>query len=280
MLVPAPDYGWPFDWAFDNQARALRDAGAEVVAMPWTDVTRLDAVDLVLPLVAWGYHLRLPEWLAFLDRAEASGMPLANPAALLRWNSDKVYLTKLAGKGVPTVPTLAVDHLNEAALAAAHGVLGTDQLVIKPPVSAGAWGTFRLGPGDPVPGEMHGERMLIQPWLRSIQDEGEYSLLYFGGRYSHCVAKRPRIGDFRVQPDHGGSTEASAPPDGAFAVAEAALGVAPAATTYARIDLIRGDDGRLLLMEMELIEPALFLEGNAPAEQRFAEAVLATASAA
>lgn len=280
MLVPAPDYAADFSWALEVQARSLREAGAEVVAIPWTMAEDLGDFDLVLPLVTWGYHLRHSEWLAFLDRVEAAGLPVFNPPALLRWNSDKAYLAELGEKGVPTVPTLAVDHLNEAALAAAHGVLGTDQLVIKPPVSAGAWGTFRLGPGDGVPREVHGRPMLVQPWLESVQGEGEYSLLLFGGEFSHCVAKRPRPGDFRVQPEHGGSTVAVPLPEAASEVALAALAAAPTETVYARVDLIRGNQGDLQVMELELIEPALFLHCAPEAERRFASAVIAAAERA
>jgi glutathione synthase/RimK-type ligase-like ATP-grasp enzyme len=276
MLTPAPDYGVDWSWAFDVQARVLRDAGAEVVGVPWTEAGDLAAFELVLPLVTWGYHLRHAEWLAFLDGLEQLGLPVRNPPALLRWNSDKVYLTELGDKGLPVVPTLAVDHLNEAALTAAHTVLGAEQLVIKPPVSASAWGTFRLGPGEPVPQEVHGRRMLIQPWLSSVVEEGEYSLIFFGGRFSHCVAKRPKSGDFRVQPEHGGSTVAVDLPQGALAVAEAALAAAPTDTTYARVDLIRGTEGALQVMELELIEPALFLHCAPDAEARFAEAVLSS----
>ncbi len=278
MLTPAPDYDAQWRWAFDVEAEALRAAGAEVVGVPWTEFGSPAGFDLVLPLVTWGYHLRHAEWLAFMDRAEAEDWPMANPPQLLRWNSDKAYLAELGRKGLASVPTLAVDHLNEAALAAAHGVLGTDQLVIKPPVSAAAWGTYRLGPGEPVPTEVHGSRMLVQPWLASVVEEGEYSLIFFGGRFSHSVAKRPKAGDFRVQPDHGGTTEACELPDGALAVAEAALAAAPTAATYARVDLIRGNDGGLQLMELELIEPALFLHCVPEATHRFAEAVLAAAA--
>ena len=277
VLTPAPDYDAEWRWAFDVEAEALRAAGAEVVGVPWTEFDGPTGFDLVLPLVTWGYHLRHAEWLAFLDRAEAEGWPMANPPELLRWNSDKAYLAELGRKGLASVPTLEVDHLNEAALAAAHGVLGTGQLVIKPPVSAAAWGTYRLGPGEPVPTEVHGSRMLVQPWLGSVVEEGEYSLIFFGGRFSHSVAKRPKAGDFRVQPDHGGTTVACHLPDGALAVAEAALAAAPTATTYARVDLIRGNDGGLQLMELELIEPALFLHCVPEATSRFAEAVLAAA---
>jgi glutathione synthase/RimK-type ligase-like ATP-grasp enzyme len=256
------------------EAEALRAAGAEVVAVPWTELTSSDGYDLVLPLVTWGYHLRLPEWLAFLDQAENEGWPMVNPPKLLRWNSDKAYLAELGAKGIASVPTLEVDHLNEAALTAAHGVLGAEEVVIKPPVSAAAWGTFRLKAGEPVPTEVHGKRMLVQPWLGSVVEEGEYSLILFGGRYSHCVVKRPKKGDFRVQPDHGGTMEVAEVPDGALALAEAALGAAPARATYARVDLIRGHDGDLRLMELELVEPALFLHCEPKAQARFAESIL------
>lgn len=280
MLTPAPDYEGEWDWAFEVEAEALRAAGAEVADVPWTGFDDPAGFDLVLPLVTWGYHLRHGQWLAFLDRAEREGWPMVNPPRLLRWNSDKAYLAELGAKGIASVPTLAVDHLNEAALTAARGVLGAEEVVVKPPVSAGAWGTYRLAPGAPVPAEVHGQRMLVQPWLGSVVDEGEYSLILFGGRFSHCVAKRPKAGDFRVQPDHGGSTEQAELPNGALALAEAALALAPAPATYARVDLIRGNDGALQLMELELIEPALFLHCVPEATDRFAAAILAAAGKA
>ncbi len=279
MLVPAADYDVPWNWAYDAQADALREAGAEVTALRWTEADDLDRFDLVLPLVTWGYHMRPTEWLAFLDRLEADGTRVANPPSLLRWNSDKAYLAELSAKGIATVPTLEVDHLNEAALAAAHGVFGTDRLVVKPPVSASAWGTFRLGPADPVPEEVHGTRMMIQPWLESVVTTGEYSVVMLGGAFSHAVVKRAKAGDFRVQPEHGGSTEACAPPEGAVELAMAAMAEAPAAATYARVDFLAADDGALQIIELELIEPALFLHCVPEAKARFAGVVLAEARA-
>lgn len=199
MLTPAADYGVDWSWAFDVQARVLREAGAEVVARPWTAPGDLAPFDAVLPLVAWGYHLRYPEWLKLLDRLEAERAPVINPVPLLRWNSDKAYLAELGRGGIPTVPTLEVDHLNEAALAAAFGTLGCEEVVVKPAVSAGGTGTFRLkqGEGAAVPTEVHGQRMMIQPWVGSVTTSGEWSLILFGGELSHCVVKRPAPGDFR-----------------------------------------------------------------------------------
>jgi glutathione synthase/RimK-type ligase-like ATP-grasp enzyme len=278
MLTPAPDYGVPHDWAFEVQAEALRNAGAEVVAVPWTEADELSGFDLILPLVTWGYHLKHDAWLAFLDRLEAERLPVANPPSMLRWNSDKAYLAELGRKGVPVVPTLEVDHLNEAALAAAAGVLGTDELVVKPPVSASAWGTFRLHGQDSVPMEVHGRRMLIQPYLRSVTESGEYSLILFGGELSHTVAKLPKDGDFRVQPEWGGSNGVVDVPAGALDIARAALAQAPGEATYARVDLLVGDDGGLQVIELELIEPALFMHCAPEAKPRFAAAVLRAAA--
>ena len=167
--------------------------------------------------------------------------------------------------------------MSEAALTAAHGVFGSDELVVKPPVSASAWGTFRLGKGDPVPEEVHGRRMLIQPWLSSVTETGEYSLILFDGELSHSVAKLPKAGDFRVQPEHGGNYVACETPEGALELAHAALGAAPAKAAYARVDMVAGENGELQIIELELIEPALFLDVAPDAKARFAAAVLSAA---
>jgi glutathione synthase/RimK-type ligase-like ATP-grasp enzyme len=282
LLTPDPAFPEPFAWAFHVEAEALRAAGAEVASRPWTAVGDVSPFDLVLPLVAWGYHLRYAEWLALLNRFEAEATPVINPPALLSWNSDKAYLAGLGAAGVPTVPTLEVDHLNEAALAAAFRTLGTDEVVVKPPVSAGASGTFRLreGEGAHVPMEVHGERMMIQPFLPSISGTGEYSLILFGGEISHCVVKRPKAGDFRVQPNFGGETVACEPPAGAVELARAALAQAPAEAVYARVDMVIGIDGALQIIELELIEPALFLHCADEAKPRFAAAVISAAERA
>jgi glutathione synthase/RimK-type ligase-like ATP-grasp enzyme len=149
---------------------------------------------------------------------------------------------------------------------------------VKPPVSGGAYGTFRVGRDDPIPDFARGRRMIVQPLVEAIATHGEYSLMLFGGVFSHAVLKKPATGDFRVQPHLGGTTEPCGIPDGAEALAKAALAAAPAATTYARVDMLRDDDGELRLMELELVEPALFLD-HAPeqAKQMFADAVLAAA---
>jgi len=153
ILVPDPLYPEPFAWAFHVEADALRAGGFEVTARPWTAVGDLTPFDAVLPLVAWGYHERYNEWLALLGRIESEGVCCINPPAILRWNSDKAYLAEMDAGGVPTVHTIAVDALDEHALREARDRFACERLVVKPPISASATGTFLLGPNDTVPGE-------------------------------------------------------------------------------------------------------------------------------
>jgi glutathione synthase/RimK-type ligase-like ATP-grasp enzyme len=281
MLVPAPDYPEPWRWAYDVEAAALEHAGAEVEPVAWTDPRNLSAFNLILPLVAWGYHLDYERWLAFLERAERDRLPLLNPPALLRWNSDKVYLAELGEAGVPTVPTLAVESCSDADLEEARRLFGSEWLVIKPPVSASAMGAHRLGRTDDLPGESRGKPMIVQPLIEEIARTGEFSLMLFNGEYSHAVVKRPRRGDFRVQEYHGGETRScAAPPTGAIELAQAALAAAPARATYARVDIVPDDEGTLRIMELELIEPALFLHHSPDAGAAFSRSILNAAQRA
>ncbi len=273
ILVPDPVYPEPWAWAFHVEADALRQAGFEVSARPWTAFGNLDSFDAVLPLVVWGYHERYAEWLALLDRLDAGRRRCINPTALLRWNGDKGYLAGLDGKGVPTVHTIAVEALDEQGLKDARDRFGGRQLVVKPPVSASATGTFLLGPNDAIPDEAVGKRMLIQPFMASIASQGEYSVMLFDGAFSHAILKTPKAGDFRVQPHLGGTERPCIAPEGAIDLAKAALAAAPAEAVYARVDMIADEDEMLRIMELELIEPALWLQHAPDGGAGFASAV-------
>ena len=274
IFVPAPDFPEDWDWAYEVEAAVLLRAGFSVEARPWTDPGDLSGFDLVTPLVAWGYHLDPPRWHALLDRLEQEAVPTLNPVPLLRWNSDKRYLAELGAKGVATIPTRLVESLDDAELAEAREEFG-DELVIKPPVSASADGTHRLGPCSPIPEDSRGRTMLVQPFLRSVSDEGEYSTMLFHGEFSHTIVKRPKKGDYRVQPHLGGSERPCDPPGGAIELAKAALAAAPAKAAYARVDMVRDNDGELSIIELELIEPALWLQHAPDGGASFASAIRA-----
>ena len=275
ILVPAPDY--PENWrpAFARKTTALTGAGLAVDECVWTAPGDLADFDLVLPLFAWGYQRDVARWYELLGELDAAARRVINPVTLLRWNSDKAYLTELAARGVATVPTVEVPALDDAALDAAREALGAEEVVIKPAISGGADGTHRLGPGGQVPPDALGQRRLVQPMMPGVVENGEFSLFYFGGCFSHAIVKRPAAGDFRVQEQFGGremTWEASAE---AQALAEAALAAAPVAPVYARVDMVGDTTGKLHIMELELIEPSLFLHHAPDKGAAFARAIYA-----
>ncbi|MFL6778632.1 MAG: RimK family alpha-L-glutamate ligase, partial [Sphingomicrobium sp.] len=182
-------------------------------------------------------------------------------------------LAELDAQGVPTVHTFVVNALDDDGLDEARVRFGCDRLVVKPPVSASATGTVLLGPDDPVPAEIAGRRMLVQPYMSSIASEGEYSLMLFDGRFSHAILKSPKSGDFRVQPHLGGTERPCPPPDGAVKLALSALAAAPADAVYARVDMVADGAGDYRIMELELIEPALWLQHAPDGGAAFASAV-------
>lgn len=269
ILTPDPDYyeNWQ---PMADQYRAL--CGAALSFRSWTAPGDLSGFDLILPLLVWGYQRDAARWHASLESWTQAGLPFANPIPLLRWNTDKAYLADLAAQGIAVVPTHFTPAITPADLATGHARFGAE-LVIKPAISGGADGTYRLGAGDALPAAVHGQSMLIQPMMPAIQSEGEFSLFYFGGQFSHAILKRPAAGDFRVQEQFGGRETAIDPPVAARRLAEASLAAAPQPALYARVDMVRDADGHFCLMELELIEPALFLQFAADQGAGLAKAV-------
>lgn len=272
ILTPRPGRDIRAEWEarLAGLSAAFEVEGANVVSRAWTEA--LDDVDGATPLMCWGYHLDAADWLKQLDIWQAGGVPLANPARAVRWNTEKGYLLELADKGAPVVPTLAVERVTSEALAEAADRFGPS-LVAKPRISAGAHQTVRIENGVAA-GEAPDGPALIQPYLPAVEAEGELSLIYFGGKFSHAVTKVARPGDFRVQPQYGATLTRVAAPDDALEAARLVLGASPADLAYARVDLIRIGDGSLALMELELIEPDLYLPYAPEQAGMFARAVL------
>jgi glutathione synthase/RimK-type ligase-like ATP-grasp enzyme len=276
FLSPVPEYEENWSHIKADYSRLFGEGTAFV---DWTKAGDLSDFDLVTPLLAWGYPRDTAIWFALLDRMEAEGLPVTNPVSVVRWNSDKAYLAELEAAGVATVPTRMSESLNEAALSDARTAFGCDNLVIKPPISGGADGTFRLTKDEMVPESVAGNRMMIQPFLPSIAAEGEYSLFYFGGTFSHSIIKRPAVGDFRVQDQFGGYEQAIEAPAAALLLAHEALAATADITrtgmlAYARVDMLRDGEGQFRLMELELIEPSLFLHFAPDGGAAFASSLL------
>lgn len=268
ILLPSAESAY-FDEA-SEQAQAYVQAfarfGVEARPRPWPEAGAAPG----LALLAWGYHLDLKRWLDLLDRWPAE-VPLFNAPHLMRWNTRKTYLAELEAAGVPTVPTLFGD-ADPATITAAFTRFGAEEIIVKPQVSAGSFRTERLKPGDALPSLPDA---MIQPFLPSIADEGEYSLFYIGGELTHTIVKRATGGDFRIQPQFGGVNQPWSPDPEALSVAQAAMAAAPEPPVYARVDLIRRLDGRLALIEFEAIEPDLYFQHGPGALERLAETIRA-----
>jgi glutathione synthase/RimK-type ligase-like ATP-grasp enzyme len=255
-------------------ATSLKRLGIEPIACVWNDATvDWSRFDAVLMRTTWDYfkhYAAFTQWLDWLP------IPSINNKPLLRWNSDKRYLLELERHGVDIIPTRVTAGTGvRETLAALPG----QEVVVKPTVSGAAWHTVRGVVGDDaferaleqLPKELD---YLVQPFVPEIVSDGEWSLLFFDGRYSHAVIKRPAVGDYRVQADFGGSAEAIEPAAAIIASAQQALAAAAAIGhadhAYVRVDGVMVN-GRFLLMELEMIEPSLHLAIRPDAAECFAE---------
>jgi glutathione synthase/RimK-type ligase-like ATP-grasp enzyme len=235
------------------------------------------SVDAVILRSCWDYHLRLPDFLTWLTYLEEMNVRVWNAPALLRWNADKIYLRDLEAKGIPVIPTIWPEvgaHLNVLLHDAEW-----DQAVVKPRVSATAHKTCLTSAADTAVAQrtldelVPGPGALVQKFMPEIATHGEWSLIFFLGRYSHAIVKTPKPGDFRVQHDFGGEAHPAQPPEHVLQDALRIIEAVGSTPLYARVDGVESD-GRLYLMELELIEPALFLRSSPPAADRFAAAIV------
>jgi hypothetical protein len=244
------------DAMMDCLRAAFEPKGAQVDDIAWDD-TDADwkAYDAAVIGTAWDYWDRHEEFLRTLQTI-AEATQLLNPIALARWNSHKSYLRDLGAEGVALIPTLWLEDANAEA-AAAFDRLGADDVVFKRQVGASADGQHRLRRGQPIPAM--GEPMMAQPFLHAIQSEGEFSFIFIDGVFSHALMKRAADGDYRIQSEYGGIEVAITPSPDDIATATRALLATPGETPlYARVDMLRGEAGDLLLMELELVEPYLY----------------------
>jgi glutathione synthase/RimK-type ligase-like ATP-grasp enzyme len=257
----------------------LRAGGHEVDPTRWDDAgVAWERYDAIVLRSTWDYHRRLPEFLRWIDRLDRAGCPLFNPPALLRWNSDKRYLLELTAAPLAPPSTRLFGAGSRIDVAALLRELDTREAVIKPAVSANAYGTSRVGVEDLVAAQSAIDDLLaradviVQPLIPELRTEGELSLMFLGRTFSHAVRKLPAAGEFRVQETLGGRAEPCVVSSSLRAGARRLLdGVAPD-TLYARVDLVE-TASRPMLMEIELIEPSLFLFADPDAPARFAAAI-------
>ncbi len=258
----------------DPLARHGLQAHPAVWNDPAFDWSRCNAVVI---RSCWDYHLQPEKFLRWIGQLESANIPIFNPASLISWNSNKSYLRELDTSGIPIVPTFWPEDSAAITLERKLKELDWPKAVVKPRISATAYRTQLVTADNAAQAqtlfdELHrGPGVMLQKFIPSISSEGEWSLIFFGGKFSHAVLKRPKPGDFRVQNDFGGSSRLADPPLHVLASATRAVeAVDP--TVYARVDGVV-DQGRFLLMELELIEPMLFLAEHPEAPTRFAAAI-------
>lgn len=255
-------------------AGALARHGALVLSAPWDDIDfDWAAVDRIVLRSPWGYYRRYREFLGWLARVETQTRVI-NPPDVVRWNASKQYLSELTARGIHVVPTAFVAREEAADLEQVCADRGWGTVVLKPAVSADSWETIRVEPARYGEGQAYLDRhrperdILVQPFVKDIDEGGEQCLMFFGGGYSHAVKKNSAfLGGRHVGPE-GRLIE---PRSDAIAMARDVLVRAGLPELpYARVDLALDDEGAPMLLELELFEPSLFFREKPGSEEALA----------
>lgn len=259
----------------------LRDRGIDVESVPWSSTAAKWAqFDAVVLRSCWDYHVRVRAFVDWLEKLEADGVQVVNAVPIVRWNLDKRYLREFEQRGFPIEPTVWLEPGASIELRELLDRQGWDEAVIKPAVSASAYGTWRVTRAGRADDQKRLERMLdrgtviVQRLNPSIRTAGEWSLVFFGGEYSHAVLKTPAPNEFRIQEKLGGRVRGAEPPNRMVHLAKQAIEATPGNAVYARVDGI-ADTNQLTVMEVELIEPSLFLGFSPDSPIRFADSLAA-----
>ena len=258
----------------------LQQRGVRVDEVSWRDPhADWDQYDLAVIRSPWDYQQSYSQFLDVLARIDASRANLQNPLNVVRWNVEKTYLRDLQNSGVTIVPTAWLQSPTADELSNLFQQLKADQVVVKPFIGAGATDTFWLN-SDSSPELLQsietlyeGRLALAQPFVESVLSYGEISLTFFGGEYSHTVLKTPKTGDFRVQEEHGGIIQCIDPDPEIITFARRSLAAVQSDLLYARVDLVFLANQQPAIMELELIEPSLYLSYDDESPERFADAI-------
>ncbi|MDX5437594.1 MAG: hypothetical protein LPK03_10390 [Pontibacter sp.] len=258
----------------------LTEKGLQVTLEIWDDpAVDLAKYDLVVLKSPWDYFDKIDAFYTWLGRLEELQVRVLNPISTVRWNADKRYLIELQEQGVSVVPTVWLEQGTQLQVAEAFAKLQSEKIIVKPAVSGGAKNTFALTQEEAevrlaeINALLQQESFLAQPFVPEIQTQGEWSFLFFNGEYSHTVLKTAKPGDFRVQHFFGGTVHTPEPPAHLLEVAHNIVDKYASDCLYARVDGVELN-GTLALMELELIEPFLFMGTSEGAYERYYEALM------
>ena len=265
--------------SYDNLiVEPLSNIGWECDFIPWDSISiNWNDFDVVIIRSTWDYQQKEKLFFKTLQSIEASTANLYNSLDTVKWNINKRYLLELERENISIIPTRLYNSFDFDILSQLFSFFNENKLIIKPCVSANADDTFILEQSKmenlkSVLGNTFSQKdFLVQPFIKNIKSEGEYSLIYFGNRLSHVILKTPKNGDFRVQEEHGGILKAINKPEGPLIdFGNKIIRTIPYQCLYSRVDVVRSDNN-YLLMEVELIEPSLYFNMDPKSPQMFAE---------
>lgn len=272
----------PSSYVIDDELaiEPLRELGWRVDLVSWRADAEWRDYDVVVIRSTYDYIAAPEAFLAALERIARSGTRLLNGVETVRWNLRKTYLRDLAERGVPVVPTAWRDRLRPGELPELLRAVGGAGAVVKPVVGANAEGAWRLDAhavrerAGEIEAYYADRALMAQPFVHAVLAEGEFSLFYFNGEHSHTILKTPAAADFRVQEEHGGRIRAVQADAALLHAGRTALRAVGRVPLYARADFVRANEGGgFWLMELELIEPSLYLRMDPGAPGRFARAI-------
>ena len=260
--------------------QALEDLGLKVHCAAWDD-TEYDwsQTRSVVFRTIWDYFERYDEFSAWLEIVKTKTQ-LVNSYELIQWNIDKHYLKDLQSKGLAIVPTEYVDTGSYRSIAEVCLERDWQDVVIKPAIAGGAFHThkvleFERADYEEVFENLVAERdMLIQPFVPTISSRGEASLMVFNGKFTHAILKKPKQGDYRVQDDWGGTVHPYSPTQEEITFAEDCFKACSTMPAYGRADILWGKNGDILLGELEIVEPELWIRNDPASARQFAQGVL------
>ena len=231
--------------------------------------------DAVILRSMWDYHLKSSLFDTWLDKLAIVGCYVMNPVSIARWNKNKKYFIELSEKGILLPAFYFCLTETDISLRTILEMKGWDKVVVKPAISGGSFETWRTTSTDDSLDESHFREMLksgdviVQKYIDEIVTEGELSLIYFNKIYSHAIRKKAKQGEFRVQTQFGGTTTPFQPSNDILHKAGDLLSMIKVRLLYARVDGVVGSDGGFYLMELELIEPNLYVRYDVNACENF-----------
>jgi glutathione synthase/RimK-type ligase-like ATP-grasp enzyme len=258
----------------------LQQKGLQIDAVIWNDDTiNWKNYDIILIKSPWDYHEKILSFYSWLENIKSLGIRMLNPIDIIKWNSNKRYLDDIFKAGLPVIPSIYLDKGTQIPTDnSLFSQLNTDKIVVKPCISAGANNTIIVDEvtivqqSDAINLLLSEDEYIVQPFVKEIS-EGEWSFIFFNRQYSHCALKVPKQGDFRVQHHHGGSILYPDPKPQHIQQAEKYVQKFAKGTLYARVDAVVIDD-TLFLMEIELIEPYLFLNSERERQEQYYQAFI------